>query len=319
LKKSFTLIESIFVIVILAFVLIGGFQIIGKLYLRNFIAKETTKMEFVSQQVLDQLSIMLYHRIPLTVIGYNPVNNDFRYIGEIDDNDHSVLEWIGYVNDAMIEKNLSGFVDLYASDKNTHKIVCRDFNKEFIEDIVNNKFQKTSDLNESTAIIFAGSFDRGEEGAISDYNDSFGWHGNEHRLIYTFESGATTDSNNDTNLTLNNFNSGNRIYEKFYLVDSAYAVARKGDLSESNWGCSDLSWDELDDDDLLLFYNYRPWLGKTFCGDNNGTVEGNVTVLATNVLAFRVKKINSHLELKITLNRQKADVNITVSKQKVAF
>jgi type II secretory pathway pseudopilin PulG len=320
LKKSFTLIEAIFVIVILAFVLIGGFQIIQKLYVRNYIVKQTSNFEFQSQQTLDELAEMLYFRVPLTTIGYSPSDNDFKYIGEIEEDKYPVLEWIGYVKDAMIEKNLSGFVDLYASDRNTHKIACRDFNKAFIEDIVNNKFKKTGDLNKTTAIIFAGSFDRGEEGALSDYNNSFGWHGNEHRLIYTFESGATTDSNNDTNLTLNNFTHG-RIYEKFYLADSAYAIVRKASLNQDDWDCSDLSWDELDDDDLLLFYNYRPWLGETFCGDNNhnGTPKGDVTVLATNVSAIRVKKVNSHLELKITLNKEKGDINITVSKQKVAF
>ena len=322
-KRGFTLIEAIFVIVILAFVLIGGFQIISKLYMRNFIAKETTKFEFFSQQTLDQVSQMLYYRVPLSVIGYDPIYNHFDYIGNITDDNHTILEWIGYENDAMIDANLSGFVDLYASDRNTHTIVCKDFNNNFIQTVVNEKFDlpDNTDINETTAIIFAGSFDRGEEGVLYDYNNSFGWHGNEHNLIYTFNSGANTDSNNDINLTLNNFNSGNRIYEKFYLADSAYAVVRKGDLNQSDWNCSDLNYNELDNNDLLLFYNYRPWLGETFCGDKNhyGTPAGNVTVLAQNVTAFRVKKINSHLELKITFNKEKADINITVSKQKVAF
>ena len=321
-KRSFTLIEAIFVIVILTFVLIGGFQIIQKLYLRNYIAKQTTNFEYQSQQTLDELAQMLYFRVPLTTIGYSPSDNDFKYIGEIEEDKYPVLEWIGYLNDAMVEKNLSGFIDLYASNRITYTIVCKDFDKNFIQIIVNNKFNKNenTDINETCAIIFAGSFDRGEEGALNDYNDSFGWHGNEHRLIYTFDSGADTDSNNDTNLTLNNFTHG-RVYEKFYLIDSAYAIVRKEDLNESDWNCSDLNFSSLENDDLLLFYNYRPWLGETFCADknHNGTPKGDVTVLASNVKAFRVKKINSHLELKITFNKQKGDINITVSKQKVAF
>ena len=323
MKKSFTLIEAIFVIVILAFVLIGGFQIISKLYMRNFIAKETTKFEFFSQQTLDQVSQMLYYRVPLSVIGYDPIYNHFDYIGNITDDNHTILEWIGYENDAMIDANLSGFVDLYASNKNSHTIVCKDFNKNFIQTVVNEKFDlpDNTDINETTAIIFAGSFDRGEEGVLYDYNNSFGWHGNEHNLIYTFNSGANTDSNNDINLTFNNFTSG-KIYEKFYLVDSAYAVARGVDIDGSATCITDLniSSNEINNT-LFLFYNYRPWLGETFCGDKNhyGTPAGNVTVLAQNVTAFRVKKINSHLELKITFNKEKADINITVSKQKVAF
>jgi len=38
-RKSFTLMEVTLVLVILSFLLIGGFQIIGKIYERNFIAK----------------------------------------------------------------------------------------------------------------------------------------------------------------------------------------------------------------------------------------------------------------------------------------
>ena len=140
MKKSFTLIESIFVIVILAFVLIGGFQIIQKLYLRNYIAKQTANFEFQSQQTLDELAEMLYFRVPLTTIGYSPSDNDFKYIEEIEEDKYPVLVWIGFLNDARVERNLSGFVDLFESDRENYTIACKDFNKDFIESIVNHKF-----------------------------------------------------------------------------------------------------------------------------------------------------------------------------------
>jgi len=302
--------------VILSFVLIGGFQILSKLYVRNFIAKKTAEFEFQSQQTLDQVAQLLYYRVPLSTIGYDPVNHDFKYIAEINDNTHSVLEWIGYLNDAMVERNLSGFIDLYASDKANNKIMCKDFNYGFIQKIVNKKFDfsDSKDLKESAAIIFAGSFDRGEEGVLDDYDNSFGWHGKRADKVFTFKSGSS--SNNDILLELDN--RPDRVYEKFYLVDSAYAIALYKDI-KNNWNCNDLDSNKLNDDDLLLFYNYRPWLGETFCADNQGNNAGNVTLLAQNVAAFRVRKINSHLVFKITMNKQKADINVTVSKQKVAF
>jgi type II secretory pathway pseudopilin PulG len=315
-KRSFTLIEAIFVIVVLSFVLIGGFQIISKLYERNFIAKKTADFEFTSQQILDELSRRLYYRVPLSVIGYDG-SGGFEYIGFITNpNRYKILEWIGYESDAMKEENLSGFIDLYASDKNNKLIKCLDFNYDFIQGVVNNKFGFKKDLNESGAIVFAGSFDRGEEDILSDYNDSFGWHGNEHNSVYTFEKNSTL--NNDSFLKLH-ITSGD-IYEKFYLVDSAYAVARGEDINTSSPCIKELNISNKDiNDTLFLFYNYRPWLKETFCADKYGNPEGNVTVLGFNVKAFRVKKVNSHLELKITLNKSKADINITVSKQKVTF
>jgi len=315
-KRSFTLIEAIFVIVILSFLLIGGFQIISKLYVRNFIAQKTAEFEFTSQQILDELSRRLYYRVPLSTIGYDG-KGDFKYIGDIDDPDkYKILEWIGYENDAMKELNLSGFIDLYASNKKNKLIKCLDFNYSFIEVIVNNKFNFNKDLNQSSAIVFAGSFDRGEEGALTDYNNSFGWHNNEYKLVYTFEKNSTL--NNDTFLKLH-IDSGD-IYEKFYLVDSAYAVARGEDINTSADCIKNLNipLNEINDT-LFLFYNYRPWLKETFCADSYGEPEGNVSVLGFNIKAFRVKKVNSHLEIKITLNKKRGDINITVSKQKVAF
>jgi len=320
-KKAFTLIEAIFVIVILAFVLIGGFQIISKLYVRNYIAKQTANFEFTSQQTLDQISQMLYYRVPLSVIGYNQQTGDFKYIGEItEDDDYPILEWFGYLNDAMVDANLSGFVDLYESRKPILKAI--DFNSDFINTILQNKYDTTENLKDLTSIIFAGSFDRGSESVLNDYNNSFGWHRHRADLVYKIDS--YTQNNNNCYLTLKNYDGSNiqkaKIYEKFYLVDSAYAIALKKDLNESKWNCSDLNWSDLKDSDLLLFYNYRPWdNNETFCADDYGTAAGNVTILASNVKAFKVRKINYHLMLKIEEFKSKADINISVSKQKVTF
>ncbi|GAB6074017.1 hypothetical protein JCM15786_06740 [Nautilia lithotrophica] len=316
-KPSFTLIEALFVIVILSFILIGGFQILSKLYIRNYIAKQTTKFEFQSQQVLDQISQMLYYRVPLSVIGYNQQTGEFKYIGEITDSENfPILEWIGYLNDAIVEKNLSGFVDLYESQKPVIKAI--DFNSDFINNILKNKYNTTLNLKDLTAITFAGSFDRGSESVLDDYNNSFGWHGNKANIVYKISDYA--QNSNNCSLTLKYYDNTDikhaTIYEKFYLIDTAYAIALKKDLEKSKWKCNDLKWNDLKDNDLLLFYNYRPWKDESFCGDLG---EGNVTLIATNVKAFKVRKINYHLMLKIEMFKSKADINISVSKQKVTF
>jgi len=315
-KKSFTLIEALFVIVILAFVLVGGFQILGKLYTRNYIVKKSAFFESVTQQTLDQLSSMLYYRIPLSVIGYNPQKGVFKYIGEIEDDENfTVVEWIGYLNDAMHESNLSGFADLYASKKPVLKAV--DFNSDFVNEVLHNKYSTSDNLENLCAVVFAGSFDSGVEDVLSDYNNSFGWHSNRADFVYRISSANQDGGNCDLNLS--RYDGGEigdiRIYEKFYLADSAYAVALKKDLKKSDWNC-DTDYEKFEDGDLLLFYNYRPWKGETFCGDGG---EGNVTLFAQKVKSFKIKKINSHLELKIQMTDNKLDINVTVSKQKVTF
>jgi len=315
-KRAFTLIEAIYVIVILSFILIGGFQIINKIYERNYIVKTTTKFEFNTQTLLDQISGIIYYRVPLSVIGYNQNTNNFKYIGEIEeDEEYPILEWIGYLNEAMVDMNLSGFVDLYESEKPIIKAI--DFNSAFINNILKNKFKSDQNLTTLSAIIFAGSFDRGEESALVDYNNSFGWHQNEAKLVYKIYE--YNQSGNDCNLTLKESNGSNivsaNIYEKFYLIDSAYAIALKKDLNLSKWNCN-ISSNNFKDNDLLLFYNYRPWKSETFCGDGG---DGNVTLISSNIKSFKVKKVNSHLEIKISMFKSRGDINITISKQKVAF
>jgi type II secretory pathway pseudopilin PulG len=314
LKKSFTLIEMIFVIVILAFIAIGSFNLISKLYKRNYIAKTASDFEYLSQQLTDQLSILLYNRIPLSVIGYDGKN--FKYIGDIDENDKfPIIEWIGQVDEAKQGPNLSGFADLYASKKPILKAL--DFNSSFINDILHNKYNTSDNLDKLTAIIFAGTFDTGEEQAINDYKNAFGWHGNKHKYVFTI-SNYSQDGNN-CNLSLNDTDD-RRIYEKFYLADSAYALALGKDINKNASCIQSLHLkNSRINNTLFLFYNYRPWKGDTFCADNNGNPEGNVTVLAQNVKGFKFKKVNSHLEMFFTFFKKRGDINTTVSKQKVVF
>jgi hypothetical protein len=187
-KKSFTLIEAIVVILIISLLSIGVFNIIKNIYVRNFLAVNTSKLEFKSQQLVDELALLLYYRIPLSVIGYNQETGDYEYIGFIEEGEnYPILEWIGYANDAMVDRNLSGFIDMYASDSESKTLKCLDFNKTFIEDVLQNKFNSSDSLENLAAIIFAGTFDRGEESALVDYNNSFGWHGGEHKVVFIID------------------------------------------------------------------------------------------------------------------------------------
>ena len=315
-KKSFTLIEMIFVIVILAFIAIGSFNLISKLYKRNYIAKTASNFSYLSEQITNQLSLYFYDRIPLSVIGYNQNTNDFKYIGDIDSNDnYPIIEWIGSFREIKEGLNFSGFADLYASKKPVLKAL--DFNSSFITNMVDSKYNRNDEFNYSTAIIFAGSFDSGSEESLDDYNDSFGWHGNKHKYVFTISD--YKQDGNDCNLSLDDTDN-KRIYAKFALVDSAYALALGSDINTNSDCIKNLNIKSSKlNNTLFLFYNYRPWKGETFCADNNGTSEGNVTVLAQNIGGFHIKKVNYHLEMLLTFFKSRGDINISISKQKVAF
>ena len=321
-RKSFTLMEMIFVLVILSFIITGGLMVASKIYKRNMIASKTLSLAFNTELVIDKLANRLYYRIPLSAIGYNPSNNDFKYLGDITDNDsnYSVLEWISESFDIENGLNFSGFADLYGADKPV--LAALDFNATDINETLQNKFNTNEDFKDFVGIIFAGSFDRGDEGVVDDYNNSFGWHGNKANYIYTISD--YNQSGNDTNLSLKNYDGSDidhaRIYEKFYLVDSAYAIALGKDINTSAACIENLNIPANEiNDTLFLFYNYRPWKGDTFCADNNGTADGNVSILSKHIKGFYVKSVNSHLELFFKAVYKRGDVTIKVSKQKVVF
>ena len=317
-KKSFTLIELIFVVVIVAFLSVATFKALQAIVVRSYKAKETTRLSLESQMVANQISELLKDRVPATVIGYYPDSHNFEYIGDLTSQQHPprVLEWIRRAKEAYLNRDYSGFIDLKKSDKDSNRIFSPDTNGSKIDSDIKNKFNTNSDIYNQNLVnlIFAGSFDRGSSD-ISDYNNSFGWHGHDSNNSFDISI------DDDGNITITDKVQPKFIYEKYFLVDSAYAIARKADLNATDWHCSsDLNWSDLSDNTLLLFYNYRPWKGETFCADNNGTREGNVTILMKNVSGFRFDEKDYTIRISLDINKSiKGSSPIHLSKMKVVF
>jgi len=324
-KNSFTLIELIFVIVILALIIQGSFKAITMLYQRYAEVNTITKFTILSQTLLDETSTILYYRTPLTAIGYSPSDGDFKKLEDIDDNKYSVFEWISEAYDAKkhfgfdVTTGYTGFIDMEASNRDTDTLVSKDFNIKDVNDTLNSVFDNNQDLNKTVAVIFSGNLDTGVES--DDYNNSFGWHGYEHKKVFLINK--FTQVGRDANLTMTKDIEGNKIYAKYYLAVSAWGVARGIDINQ-NANC--LKGLNVDDNSLILFFNYRPWNNESFCADphqdNSETNEGNATILARDVTAFRVKAVDYHVELKVQFSKpmyRGSDMNITITKQKVTF
>jgi len=306
-QKAFTLVEVIITIVILGILSAGTFVSLKHLYIRVAKSKALSNLSSDSQIVVDQISSLLYDRVPSSTIGYKS-DGTFDTIYNLGSS-YSVIEWIAVANEAQKAGYYSGFVDLNKSDKNTKTIFSPHINISELNNVMANKFSKSSS---DLALIFAGSFDDGSLVLSNDFNSSFGWHGNLYNQI-------------ETNLTINNNNiilniTPDEIYEKYYLVDSAYAIARGADIDLNASCINDLN--KSDNNTLFLFYNYRPWQGKTFCADPNGSnQDGNVTVLTYNAKGFQASLVNNSLRFSLTLQKhiRGSENNVTISKQKVVF
>jgi hypothetical protein len=194
--------------------------------------------------------------------------------------DKKIIEWYGLASESYLAKDYSGFVDMNGSLKPTLSSPNTDLTAVLATE--QDKWGASFQLSDMV-LIFSGSFDEGNQ---QEYN--------------------LTASVPDT-ITLSG-TLPDIIYEKYNLIDSAYAVTRK----EHATGCGAKTAD-FNNNTLLLFYNYRPWKGESFC-------DGNVSVLSANVNAFTAQMINGTIRLSIDMNGSVRGGNaVRLSKQKVVF
>lgn len=317
-KSAFTLIEMIISIVILGILSAGTFVSIKNLYLKVAKSKAISELSSDSQNIVDQISLLLYDRVPSSVIGYDGVSS-FESIYNMNQT-YEVLEWLGTSVESLKKREYSGLVDL---DDSNGTIKSPDTSVGDLETTTERKFQSVANAlgEDSLALAFAGTFDDGQIVYSQDFNNSFGWHGNGANLLYVLDVNST-----GSDIVLET--QPNAIYEKYYIVDSAYAIAR-GEHVNLNAPCiSDLNR-SVKDNTLFLFFDYRPWrqnlgVGETYCADSaGGNQRGSVTILSNEISGFEIGLLNDNIYFNLTSNRgipkRRAENNVTISKQKVVY
>lgn len=311
MKRGFTLIELIVTIVILSVLSAGTFVALEHLYLRSAKSKALSELSFESQRIVDQIASLMYDRIPSSVIGYNPLIPRFESIYQVDAN-FTILEWIGVASEAHKVGAYSGFVDMNASDGITKRVSSLGAKATTLDTVMNKKFGTGTIAH--MGLVFAGSFDDGAIYDAGDFNNTFGWHGNSASKIVSFTIPT------DGNITL--ASKPNEIYEKYYLTDTAYTVARGENIDKIATCIADLNT-TISDNTLFLFYDFRPWQGDTFCADGGvgGAKRGKVTILSKNVSGFEAGVIDGTIYFTLSINKEirGSENNVTLSKQKAVY
>lgn len=277
MRRGYTLIEIIITIAITGILSIGMFKALQAITLRSEKAKALSTLSLDSQSALDQIASLLYDRAPMFLKACTN-ESDCVPFDETTTN-KTIIQWYGLASESYLALDYSGFVDMNQSIKPNLYTPNTDLTK--VLQTQKDKWGASFTLSDM-ALIFSGSFD---EGSAHEYNISAS------ALNTITLTGALPDV----------------IYEKYNLIDSAYAVTRK-----QNAVCSSVAG--LNDNTLLLFYNYRPWKGENFCN-------GDVTILSSDVNAFRAQILNGTIRLSLDLNRtiRGSATPVHVSKQKVVF
>lgn len=291
-RPGFTLIEIIITVAITGILSVGMFKAFEAITLRSEKAKILSTLSIDSQSALDQISILLYNRAPMSVSGYNL--GDANHTSLDSSTNKKIIEWLGLASESYEVGDYSAFVDMNRSDYASKTLYTPDTNFAAIQTTQTAKWGSFNWNN--MALVFSGTFDEGNSAAYP----------------------ISMSTNNQIVVT----GTPATIYEKYNLIDSAYAVARGADIDQTAPCITalGLSASALDNT-LFLFYDYRPWKTPTesFCADSANRI-GKVSILATNINAFRAQTVNGTIRLSLDVNRTVRGGNpVRLSKQKVVF
>jgi len=295
MKKAFTMIELVMVIVILGIVASIGSEIVLTLYKNYIQSRAMNQLEIQTELTLEQIAKRLQYRIKPSTIARR-ANGNFTGLSN-SDNSYSIIEWIGYSNESLLSSppGWSGFIDLNHVDTNrtARTLKTTDSNLTLTSNTMSALTNGTIDLtvgNEAT-LIFQTAYTA---------ND-FGWAQN--NINTNGPATIRVTRNTDDILTVNAADIPTDIYEHYALAHSAYAIV------PSNVNSTDF--------DLILYYNYQPWIATR----NNYTL-GSSATLAEHVSLFQFKQDDTVIRLKLCLhdnNETGTGDRIAICKEKVVY
>jgi HAD-superfamily hydrolase, subfamily IA, variant 1 family protein len=282
MKKAFTLLELTVVLTITGILSVLSTDIILNVYKGYLQSRAINTLEAQTEIVLEQISKRLMFRIKESTIGRKPTG---EFVSTSDtglNQDYTILEWISYSYESFQDGGWSGFIDLQNANTTPPatpgggggKIETPGSNLTRANNTISDLTNKKATLNNSTVGIYFRGFG-------AKVNTSFGYDKTNAKSIGT----VNTTTGSTTNLTMPTYK-GTDISEYYYLLHTAYAIV-PGDPSANG------------DSNLVLRYNYRPWLlgaDNQYNGKNS-----NGSIIATNVTRFNFTEVNGMIVLKLCM------------------
>jgi prepilin-type N-terminal cleavage/methylation domain-containing protein len=269
---AFTMIELIFVIVIMGILGKFGVEFLFHAYNSFINSKVNNELQANSESAVEFIANRLQYRIKDSVIARTGIASPTTVsIADAGGNLFQVLEWIGADNDGFRGTSLpywSGIIDLDLS--NTNSLFSPATNTANENTLIKALSNNSSDLNDS-ALYFMGS--------NSDIQSGYGWNGQINDQNQTMHP-----INSDANLSkfvpavgTGGFHDVNEYYK---LAWSAYAVSMEDFNVTTKMG------------NLYFYYNFQPWDGEV-------PTDGNKTLLMQNVSTFQFTSVGSLLKIQI--------------------
>ena len=268
-RKAFTMIELIFVIVIMGVIGKFGVEFLAQAYKSYIFTSINTRLEAQSEVAVEFIAARLQERIKDSVIarkGATPAS--FELLSSATGTNYTILEWVGNDIDGFRADadtpNWSGIIDLDLSSKTILKSPQTNTGNEdtLIQAI------SGSSLGDA-ALYFIGS---------NGNKDSWGWAAaiaDQNQSLHPIKAGANADEF-ISDVAGVDF-TGVDLYEYYKLSWSAYSIVH--DPSNAT---------------LTLYYDYQPWQGDAY-----GSATTKSALIMDNVSTFRFKAIGSTIKIQV--------------------
>ena len=312
MKRAFTLLELVVVIVVLGIIAMMSFNAIMNIYSNYFQTKTVNELETQTEIALEQISKRLEHRIKPSVIA-RKTDGAFLALNDSGVNlnaEYEILEFIPYAYEIFNDVpsgnkagRYSGYADLAKSSPATGLISPgSNFTTGVVETIKD--LTCKDDTRNATCVDFTKK-DGGVVAIFSDvyYNvqSSFGYSNGTVPVSLDIAKvgvkGGQSGLNGDT-LEISGFD-GKQISEQYHLAYTANAIVpeQSADPKDAANGVFDLN----------LYYDYRPWMGQ-------GYKNGEKATLAKNVTRFVFTEKNGVIVLKLCMRAKNSEITICKSK-----
>ena len=295
-RRAFTMLELIFVIIILGIVSSISAEIIAKVYESYIVQRATHRSSVKTELAALQIVNRLTYAIPDTVIGRKSATNaTYRAIDNFNDSNYTVLQWMGYDADSFgahtttsQKPGWSGLCDVDASTATN--IVTPGSQLALTNTIIGNLSNSTKNISDS-ALFFASTFTPG----------IIGYGANNSGLSTVNTGGADF-------ITLNAAGTRN-ISELYKLAWSSYAIVP---IKRDGSVCTDPANEICD---LELRYDFQPW-----AAGSSYTVNYSSSILLRNVTVFRFVGTGNTIRFKLCQRENIGeDSNITTCKEKAVI
>ena len=353
MKKGFTLIELVFVIVVLGIISMFGADLYTKIYKSYVHVRAVNQLEARTQNAMMLITNRLEDRIKSSTIGRELSSNEFVPISALDDPKYDILEWIGQsVETRNINKRTpgwSGFMSMsqlrddkwkagtedagyIGNTRATFNMVSLGSDFPQVANIVGNlraTAYNTPSNNTQVAVIFRVVTNDASPTSVGigfGYDRKVDVNGSNRVLIAVgTPSNAGSGEIQGETIRINQYplnpnnDKSQEFSEQYYIAHSAYAIVPDQVVTYMKNNAGKVLSKNFN---LLLKYNYRPW--STVEKDANSYDKASSALLAEDVSLFKFKDDNGAVALKLCMrddgrNFDPAELDLNVCKAQVVY